>query len=871
MRAKPAFGIRARLALLVMVAVLPMLGLVGLQYVEQRANALLTAELHTAEVARLLAAHADEYARRVEVVLNAAALLIRIAPPDLRYNDSVLTLLDHRTLGPIGSLNAHDVNDVDIGTSVQNIPRPSAVRVGDRRFFRDAISTGAFAVGDPFRARGETTSWLVIFALPVRLSTGPVGAVIYSSVHLDSLASVIDAGPLPTGSVVTVIDRDGGIVYRSVDAAKFRGRSVDTLSGFREALQNPRGSMIRPSELDHVNRVVAWEHLKHAPWTVIVGIPTSAILAADTRWAQRDLALVLLTVFGVLSLAGYVAGRLSRPIETLKTDAEALASGDLTRRSHITTGSEVGTLADAFNQMAETIEQQTASLLQSELRYRMLFESSPMPMWVWDAETLRFLAVNNSAVSRYGWTRQEFLELTIRDVLTEPELNRFDALAFVERSPVGRNARWSHQTKRGEQFAVQTHWSSIDWAGRPCTLTIIEDLTEKHRAETELATSQDQLRQMQKIEAVGNLAAGVAHDFNNLLTAILGSCDLAMLSLGPDDPALAEMQYVRDAAISATDLTKRLLIFSRQQAMEPQAVDVRNIVKGIQPLLTRTLGEQVILDVRLAVAPCVVSADPGQMEQVVLNLLLNARDAMTHGGTVIVDVRLVDGESAKDPVRPGDWVMLAVTDTGSGMDAATAARVFEPFFTTKERGHGTGIGLAVVFGIVKSAGGSIHLETAPGAGASFRIYLPHHDVAPTPSGSQPSAAATSTGSETILVVEDDDAVRRVSVRLLRGMGFHILNAASPKAALEIVRDWTGPLDLLFTDVIMPGMNGRELAEAIHKTRPTLRVLYTSGYTDDVELLRQLRENAVYFLQKPFTPTTLGAMIRAVLDAPPESA
>ena len=188
--------------------------------------------LHTAEVARLLAAHADEYARRVEVVLQAGALLTRIAPPDLHYNDSVLTLLDHRTIGPIGSLNIHTVDDADIGSSVENIPRPSPVRVGDRRFFRDAISTGSFAVGDPFRARGETTSWLVIFALPVRLSTGPVGAVIYSSVHLDSLASVIDAGPLPTGSVVTVIDRDGGIVYRSVDAAKFRGRSVDTLSSF---------------------------------------------------------------------------------------------------------------------------------------------------------------------------------------------------------------------------------------------------------------------------------------------------------------------------------------------------------------------------------------------------------------------------------------------------------------------------------------------------------------------------------------------------------------------------------------------------------------------------------------------------------------
>jgi hypothetical protein len=871
MRAQPAFGIRARLTSLVVVAVLPMLVMVALQYTEQRTRAIDSAEQRTAEVARLLADHGDEFARRVDVVLNAATLLVRISPSSLHYNDSVLTALDRGTLAPVGSLNVHDLNDNDIGSSVPNIPRPSAVRVGDRRFFRDALSTGEFSVGSPMRSRGDSTQWLVIFGLPVRVAAGPVRAVVYSTVQLDSLNSVLDAGSLPAGSVVTLVDRDGGIVYRSVETVKYRGQIADTMPTVREILRTPRGNGIQLSDFDHVERVVAWERLQHAPWTVVVGIPTAAILAADKGWAQRDLALVLLTVIGVLALAGYVAGRLSQPIETLKADAQALAGGDLTRRSGITTKSEVGTLATAFNQMAETIEWQTASLLQSELRYRMLFEGSPMPMWVWDATTLRFLAVNNACTARYGWTREQFLERTIRDVLAPSELPRFEALATIERSPVGRTSRWIHLTKRGEQFAVQTYWSSIDWADRPCNLTIIEDLSERHRAEADLAASQEQLRQMQKIEAVGNLAAGVAHDFNNLLTAILGSCDMAMLALAADDPAQVEMKYVRDAAIRATDLTKRLLIFSRQQAMEPQDVDVRGIVRGMQPLLTRTLGEQIVLDVRLSDTPCVVRIDPGQMEQIVLNLLLNSRDALARGGTVIVDVRRVVGESANDPVGPGDWVMFAVTDTGTGMDAATAARVFEPFFTTKERGRGTGIGLAVVFGIVQSAGGRIHLETAVGAGSSFRVYLPRRDVAPTGHSAPPTITATTAGggTETILVVEDDESVRRVSVRILRGMGFHVLNAADPAAALELVREWTGPLDLLFTDVIMPGMNGRELAEEIHKIRPTLRVLYASGYTDDVELLRQLRENSVHFLQKPFTPTTLGAMIRAVLESPPE--
>jgi CheY-like chemotaxis protein len=296
-------------------------------------------------------------------------------------------------------------------------------------------------------------------------------------------------------------------------------------------------------------------------------------------------------------------------------------------------------------------------------------------------------------------------------------------------------------------------------------------------------------------------------------------------------------------------------------------VDVREVVRGMQPLLVRTLGENVKLDLRLDRAACTVRADPSQLEQVVLNLLVNARDAMPNGGSAVVHVQPLAADAATAEMPDGQLVLLSVSDNGMGMDAATADRAFEPFFTTKERGKGTGLGLSMVFGIVQSAGGQVQLQTKIGEGTTLRVYLPFAAGETAERATPPNGNHRVGGGESVLLVEDDDAVRRVTSRMLQGLGFRVMAAAGPRQALDLARDHIGTIDLLLSDVVMPGLNGRELAEAMRKLRPGMKVVFVSGYTDDVALLHQLREQTLFFLQKPFTSGALAEMIRSAIDAP----
>jgi PAS domain S-box-containing protein len=493
-------------------------------------------------------------------------------------------------------------------------------------------------------------------------------------------------------------------------------------------------------------------------------------------------------------------------------------------------------------------------------------------MWIWELSTRRFLAANDAAIARFGYSLGEFLSMTARDVRPSNEMPRFEELVsgpLVHRKDTG---LWTYRVKSGETFKAEIHSSPIIWGGRESYLVVIHDVSERHRAESALATSQAQLRQMQKMEAVGSLAAGIAHDFNNLLTAILGSIDLAISSLPEEHEATDELRHARGSAMRATDLTRRLLTFSRQKVSAPVLVDMREIVRGMQPLLVRTLGEHVKLDVRLDRAPCTVRADPTQLEQVVLNLLVNARDAMPNGGSAVIHVHTLTPDSAPSGLARERWVLLAVADNGMGMDAATAERAFEPFFTTKERGKGTGLGLSMVFSIVQAAGGQVRLQSKVDAGTTMRAYLPFCAGEPEPRvvpprGTPPRGTDTVGGNESVLLVEDDDAVRRVTSRMLEGLGFRVIAAAGPRQALDLARDHIGTIDVLLSDVIMPGINGREMAEAVLKLRPGMKVVFVSGYTDDVALLQQLRAHTLYFLQKPFTAEGLGQMIRAAIDTP----
>jgi PAS domain S-box-containing protein len=436
--------------------------------------------------------------------------------------------------------------------------------------------------------------------------------------------------------------------------------------------------------------------------------------------------------------------------------------------------------------------------------------------------------------------------------------------AFDEAIRNGTNYAMDHRIIRpdGSERYVHEQAEILHERGIPVRMIgTIQDITDRRQLE-------ERLRQSQKMEAIGQLAGGVAHDFNNLLTGILGHCDLLLGRRRDNDPLRQEIEEIRRAGDRAASLTRQLLAFSRKQVLQPRVLDVRQLVANMSKMLRRLISE----DIQLVTVSCPdlwhVRADPGQMEQVILNLVLNARDAMPLGGTLTIGIANLElSQSAGEELGfgAGQYVELEVSDTGQGMDTATLSRIFEPFFTTKQHGKGTGLGLSTVYGIVKQSGGHVRVSSKPGEGTTLRVYLPRveEDTDDTPTEEEPADVVVLTG--TVLLVEDEDVVRRLVRDILEHHGFRVLEARHAEEALHMAAAPGRTITLLLTDVILPQMSGRELADRLLATLPDLKVLYMSGYTDDAILEHGLVDRGRPFLQKPFTPDLLMRKIRDVLQ------
>ena len=507
-------------------------------------------------------------------------------------------------------------------------------------------------------------------------------------------------------------------------------------------------------------------------------------------------------------------------------------------------------------------------LRRSDDRFRHLFDNSQLAMWVYDLETLRVIAGNAAALQLYGYDADELGSLTVAEILDQEDESRKFYLGADPSPP--REKAWRHRRKDGTALFVETRTQDVEIDGRELRLVAAQDVTARKLAEEALRRTEEQLRHAQKMEAVGRLAAGVAHDFNNLLSVVLGCTNLVLEDLKPEDPICADLQEVRKAGERGAALIRQLLAFSRKQLLQPKVVDLNQILHEIEPMLRRILGEDIELSVLTSRVLGTVFADPGQIEQIVMNLVVNARDAILDGGCVTIETanQELDAAYAEEhvDVAPGHYVMFAVSDTGSGMDRAVQERIFEPFFTTKESGKGTGLGLSTVFGIVKQSGGHIWVYSEMGRGTTFRIYLPLWKGTAQSAGPSPPAAVTLHGSETVLLVEDEEQVRKVTKAILRRYGYNVVEARNAGDALLICERYEATIHLLLTDVVMPRMSGRELATRLAPMRPGMKVLFVSGYTETAIVHHGIIDAGVAFLQKPITPGALARKVRETLDS-----
>ncbi|MCU0618493.1 MAG: response regulator [Gemmatimonadaceae bacterium] len=741
-RAAALRGIRARLGALALAVALLLSGLVAFRAWQRNGYEQERLKGQALELVDVVVRALEAEIRSTESYLTVVGQLV---DPDssVAWNDSVLAVAYGRVRQPYTNVMLLDTTRRSLGVAV--VPRDGrgARRAANRPVFDRAIATGRLGVGEVVRSRvRDDGAFVTYFYLPlVDGRTGRTRAVVATAIPIDSLDALQIGRTLPPGSVITVMDTTATILMRTLDPDHWIGRSYAGDPRILDDFAVDQRVAAARSD-DGTLRFIAFKRMPSTNWRVYVGIPQSATLGRVRAQLLGDLAVGALITLIVLVGAWQIGRRIVTPIESLTADARAITAGDEARRSTVRTDDELGELAAAFNQMADTAAERREALL----------------------------------------------------------------------------------------------------------------------------ASQDQLRQVQKMEALGAFAGGIAHDFNNYLAAIGGFAEIAAFDVPAGTEARAALDEVLRTTGRASELTRQILVFSRRQVVQPEVIDPARVVRDVETLLAPLMGAAYTVEVTLAHEGARIRADRGQLEQVLVNLGINARDAMPAGGRFALAVRRVTvrrGDAVPAGVAPGDWVVVSASDDGPGIDAAVRARLFEPFFTTKARGQGTGLGLALAWGIVQQAGGTIDVESAPREGTTFHVWLPVVDAPLAVSTPEAGTRMPSGGDETLLVVEDDAAVRGATAALLRRAGYTVIESEQATAALQQLA--AGGVALVVSDVVMPGMHGATLARRVQALHPGVPVLLMSGYADDEQLSQVVGTPGIGFLAKPFAQEALLRAVRELLD------
>jgi PAS domain S-box-containing protein len=881
-----SWSIRTHLLILVFLALLPALGIILYSGLENRSRAIKHAEEKVVQLEQSLAENQLRNVEKTRQLLMTLAKLPIVNKPSAADADSLLRDLLKQNPWLANILIA----DRDGNVFASALPFRN-LNVADRKYFQDILKRGEFTVGNYTISRTAKTP-AIHFAVPILTKKGTSSGAVIAAFDLNYYARLFSQAKLPAGSAMTLTDSHGTRIYRYPEPEKYFG--VPDLPEMQRNMAGTarKGTFITPG-VDGVKRLYAFQRLElltpSSYFYIRVGIPAKAVVASAQASLTRNLMLMGFATLMALIFT-WLLGEIFfvRRLTTLVSASRKIEKGKLDTRSRLPhSGGEIGQLAKSFDDMAAALETREsersradAALLESERRLQLVLQGSMDGFWDWDMKNKKVRHSDRWA-EMLGY-RPEDIEQHVRSwkSLVHPDdmpevMKVFNEHLEGQRSQY--QIEYRMRSKSGDWRWILDRGKVVEWDvnGMPLRMAgTATDITEHKRMEEEKIQLERQLIEAQKMEAVGQLAGGIAHDFNNVLTAIVGYGNLLLMKLASDDVLRQYGAQILAAADRGASLTRSLLAFSRRQTMNPEPVRLNEIIRQGHKLLERLIGEDIELTTELTGKDPVIMADSGQIQQILMNLVTNARDAMPEGGEICI--RTDSLELGKEDIlvptleKSGCYALLSVKDTGTGMDESLQEKIFEPFFTTKEVGKGTGLGLAMVYGIVQQHGGHITVSSAKGSGTIFNIYLPVHKGILQEELTK-DHTAVSTGTESILVVEDDESIRNLTRKVLENNGYRVITAVDGNDAIEKFLENREIVRMLILDLILPKRSGREVCSIIREMKTDIKVLFISGFTAEILEQRKLLDKHSNFLPKPVSPTLLLQRVRETLDGRPGSA